>query len=238
VRSLVLGTLASSRQSFFASPTFNHTPWSSPQILIGFNPNMSQKDTVSIGGPHETKQSPSLQPERASRLSMGLNSVRPFQSSPDAALLRDMAEVPKSLVEDFARDLFRMAPESRVFPSQLEFAINEINSGKEDFLGWLLEAHPDKTPESQIAMQDFLQRTERQAIIEKIQDQLADPEVSAEIPISIIEDFAREVHGLQPADDVDDDLLSATVSGIADGSLPFLDWIEKFELGDLFEQVG
>ncbi len=168
---------------------------------------------------------------------MGLNSVRPFQSSPDAALLREMAEVPKDLVEDFARDLFRMGPGSRVFPSQLEFAINEINTGKEDFLGWLLEAHPDKTPESQIAMQDFLQRTERRAEAAKIHEQLADPEVAAEIPISIIEDFAREVHGLMPDDPVDEDILAATVAGIADGSLPFLDWIERLELGALLDQA-
>ncbi|MEX1117856.1 MAG: hypothetical protein WEB60_03595 [Terrimicrobiaceae bacterium] len=167
---------------------------------------------------------------------MGLNSVRPFQSSPDAALLRDMAEVPKELVEDFARDLFRMSPGSRVFPSQLEFAINEINSGKEDFLGWLLQAHPDKNPESQHAMQDFLQRTERRAEVAKIQEQLADPEVSAEIPVSIVEDFAREVHGLQTREEVSEDMLSATVTGIADGSLPFLEWIEKLQLGDFFVQ--
>jgi len=166
---------------------------------------------------------------------MGLNSVRPFQSSPDAALLRDMAEVPKELVEDFARDLFRMGPGSRVFPSQLDYAINEINTGKEDFLGWLLEAHPDKTPESQHAMQDFLQRTERGAEAVKIQQQLSDPEVSAEIPVTIIEDFAREVHGLQTGDPVDQDTLTATVSGIADGSLPFLEWIEKLQLEALFE---
>lgn len=85
-------------------------------------------------------------------------------------------------------------------------------------------------------MQDFLQRTERLAVVAKIQEQLADPEVSAEIPISIIEDFAREVHGLQAADEITDDLLAATVSGIADGSLPFLDWIEKLQLGGLFQQ--
>ncbi len=166
---------------------------------------------------------------------MGLSSVRPFQSSPDAALLREMAEVPKELVEDFARDLFRMGPGSRVFPSQLEFAINEINSGKEDFLGWLLEAHPEKTPESQIAMQDFLQRTEKREVAAKIHEQLSHPEVETEIPVTIIEDFARQIHGLQPEDPVDEGTLTATVAGIADGSLPFLDWIENLELGDLIQ---
>ncbi len=196
----------------------------------------AKEDVIPGLPPHETQHSTFLQQEPAFRLAMGLNSVRPFQSSPDAALLRDMAEVPKELVEDFARDLFRMGPGSRVFPSQLEFAINEINSGKEDFLGWLLEAHPDKTPESQHAMQDFLQRTERQAVAAKIQEQLTDPEVAAEIPISIVEDFAREIHGLRSEDPVDEATLAATVSGIADGSLPFLDWLEKLQLGDLFSQ--
>jgi hypothetical protein len=204
-------------------------------LLLSFSRFQGNKAAISHGHPQDSKPTTSAT-ESENPLTMGLNSVRPFQSSPDAALLREMAEVPKALVEDFARDLFRMGPESRVFPSQLEFAINEINSGKEDFLGWLLEAHPDKTPESQIAMQDFLQRTERQAVVAKIQEQLADPEVSAEIPISIIEDFAREVHGLQAEDEITDDLLAATVSGIADGSLPFLDWIEKLQLGGLFDQ--
>lgn len=162
---------------------------------------------------------------------MGISSVKAFTSASERPLMREMAEVPVHLMEDFTRHLFRLGPKSRVFQSQMEVTIHEINTGKADFIGWLMEKHPEDIPECDQALGDFLQRASQDAA-ERIRETLENARAGAqpseaEIPKELFEDYVREIHGLEPGATIEESAMEDVISGIAEGRHDFPRWAFK-----------
>jgi|GEM_PF-3175880 len=166
---------------------------------------------------------------------MGLRNVRRFQLA-NAALVPEIAEVPRWLVEDFARSRFRLDAGAPLFPSQFQYALEEINNGHADFIGWLLREHPNDIPDCMVSLGDLLQRTHEAAELESILPKAGSEDVTAEgeaentgqeILREDFEAFGREVFGLSPADPIDSELEVRLLDGIASGDFDIMGWLES-----------
>jgi hypothetical protein len=163
---------------------------------------------------------------------MGLSSVKTFAAASERPLMREVAEVPKYLIEDFTRHLFRMGPTARVFPSQMEFTVGEINTGKADFIGWLLEKNPQDIPDCDQTLGDFLQRVSRDAA-RKVRDSLLAQQnqsasgEAAEIPTEVFHEYVREVLEWPTDSLVTEEAIDYVVNGIADGRYDFPGWARE-----------
>lgn len=166
---------------------------------------------------------------------MPVRDVKTFVADGGSPLLRDVAEVPRELVEDFARHLFRLSPSSRIFDSQLEFALQEINTGQADFLGWWLEHRTDSLPSCDKTREDLIARASEKTRLKLAVDSNSnaadsdEPQV-AEVPKDVFEVFARHVLGFPPDKILGPSSIRAVVNGIADGTLDFLGWARERQI--------
>jgi hypothetical protein len=152
---------------------------------------------------------------------MDAEKVRPIRNTLNRDLTREMAEVPKELVEEFAREFLRLKPGARVFQTQLEMVIEEINFGRADFIEWVLRIRPDQLPDCSQTVADFVQRVSPEVV-----EAIADLPREVEVDAWQVELFARETLGIPDDSELSAAQLEVVIEGIANARYDFRSWVE------------
>ena len=170
---------------------------------------------------------------------MGLSSIRRLKFLENLALVPEIAEVPKELVEEFSRDYFWLPKNAHVFASQLSYTIEEINSGRADFLGWLVRRNPADAPEGD----DSIAEPPQRAVVGLLEDSHEsassplDGAAEAEVPKEIFDAFVRECCRVPDHEPIDDKQRESVLRQIADGELDFLCWAKSAGFLDKIEST-